>query len=105
MQLSKRICAFGLISVFACCVAARAAEDDSDDAAEKPAPIVATQPPVDDPDYPLLGEFLGPIAVGENQYEPLGLQVRPIGEDDFEALMCPGGLPGAESFTGETTKL
>ena len=36
----------------------------------------------------------------ENEYEPLGLQVRPLGGDNFEALQYRGGLPGQERKPG-----
>ncbi|MEZ6135721.1 MAG: DUF1080 domain-containing protein [Pirellulaceae bacterium] len=72
---------------------------------EKPARIALTEPPADDADYRLLGEFVGPIAVAENQYEPLGLQIRPIGGGQFEALQFQGGLPGQEGFNAEALQL
>ncbi len=62
------------------------------------------QPPTDDPDYNLLGEFVGTIQMGDKQ-EPLGLQVRPIGGDRFEARQYQGGLPGQEKFTSTSQAL
>lgn len=67
--------------------------------------IALTEPPADDANYELQGEFVGPITVGENQYEPLGLQIRPIGNDRFEALQFIGGLPGQEGYRAETVSL
>lgn len=75
------------------------------DAKQTQAPAIkataAVEPPTKDPEYALLGEFVGPILIGENQYEPLGLQVRPLGNDQFEALQYKGGLPGQATFAGE----
>ncbi|WP_231742845.1 3-keto-disaccharide hydrolase [Stieleria varia] len=64
-----------------------------------------TSPPTDDPNYALLGEFAGAIKTGENQYEPLALQIRPIGGDQFEAISFWGGLPGQEKHKPEMTKM
>ena len=36
-------------------------------------PRAFLEPPTDDPEYVLMGEFVGPVTKGENQYEPLGL--------------------------------
>lgn len=58
--------------------------------------IALTQPPEDDVDYSLMGEFVGLIHVGEEKVEPLGLQLRPLGPGQFEALQFIGGLPGHE---------
>jgi len=63
---------------------------------EKPPRIALVQPPTDDWDYALMGEFVGLISVGDNQFEPLGLQLRPLGPGHFEALQFLGGLPGHE---------
>lgn len=64
-----------------------------------------TEPPEDDKNYPLLGEFVGPIATGENEYEPLGLQVRPVGGDNFEAVQFRGGLPGQDKHDPDGVKM
>ncbi|MCR9291149.1 MAG: DUF1080 domain-containing protein [bacterium] len=63
--------------------------------------FAATEAPDNDPEFELLGEFVGPISVGDNQYQALGLQVRPIGDDGFEGLQYSGGLPGQDSYDGE----
>ena len=39
------------------------------------------EPPTDEPCYPLMGEFVGEISVGENEKQLLGLQIRPVGGD------------------------
>ena len=67
-------------------------------------PIVATEPPGDDPDYKLLGEFVGEIETDSGR-ETLGLQVRPIGGDRFEARQYTGGLPGQEGFGSQSQPL
>ncbi len=64
----------------------------------------ATVPPTDDDNYNLLGEFVGEIIVGDKR-EPLGLQVRPIGDDRFEARQYTGGLPGEEECTNQSQPL
>ncbi|MEM7475082.1 MAG: family 16 glycoside hydrolase [Planctomycetota bacterium] len=60
--------------------------------------IALTEAPKNNHVYELMGEFVGPITVGENKYEPLGIQIRPIGADRFEALQYSGGLPGQRTF-------
>ncbi|MCB9926023.1 MAG: DUF1080 domain-containing protein [Planctomycetaceae bacterium] len=74
------------------------AQDHGDEKRPEPVKsIVLTSIPENDPEYALLGEFVGPISVGENKYEPLALQIRPIGGDNFEALQYRGGLPGQKT--------
>lgn len=67
--------------------------------------LALTSVPDNDPVYALLGEFLGPISVGENKYEPLALQIRPVGGDNFEAVQYRGGLPGQKDHKPEAIKL
>ena len=64
-----------------------------------------TEPPADDDDFPLLGEFVGPVSVGENEFEAMGLQVRPIGDGSFEAVAYRGGLPGQKGHRPDPTQL
>ncbi len=61
----------------------------------KPSAPPATAPGVTDPaaadeDYPLQGEF-----VGQMRDNPFAIQVMAQGKGQFDAVMCPGGLPGA----------
>ncbi len=56
-----------------------------------------TEPPKDDPNFELMGEFVGEISAGEGQTRMLGLQIRAIGGDEFDALTFYGGLPGQET--------
>ncbi|HUG67543.1 MAG TPA: DUF1080 domain-containing protein [Pirellulaceae bacterium] len=67
--------------------------------------VGVTVPPENDPEYALLGEFVGPILIGENKYEPLALQIRPVGGGNFEALQYRGGLPGQKSHQPEAIRL
>lgn len=64
-----------------------------------------TAPPADDPNYPLLGEFLGEIKNGDGEPETLGLQIRPVGGDNFDAMSFVGGLPGQEKHKPEPIRL
>ncbi|TWU60119.1 hypothetical protein Poly51_03930 [Rubripirellula tenax] len=66
---------------------------------------VHTEPPTDDANYPLLGEFVGEITVSEGKTERIGLQIRPVGGDNFDALSFTGGLPGQETFGGKPMRL
>lgn len=52
-----------------------------------------TEAPSNDPNFALMGEFLGEISEQENATR-LGLQVRAIGKDQFGAIAYRGGLPG-----------
>lgn len=63
-----------------------------------------TEPPKDDRNYDLMGEFVGQIA-GSNGPQMLGMQVRPTGNDNFEAVSFLGGLPGEEKHERDGTKL
>lgn len=66
---------------------------------------VHTEPPTDDPAYLLMGEFVGPLTVGENEYETVGLQIRPIGNGDFDAIAYSGGLPGQQPHQPEARRM
>ncbi len=67
--------------------------------------VAHTAPPVDDIDFELLGEFVGPITTPDGGFAPLGLQIRPVGQGRFEALQFMGGLPGQESFEQQAVSL
>ena len=65
-----------------------------------------TEPPAGDISFALMGEFAGPMKTGENQYEPIALQLRCIGGNDFEAISFRGGLPGQNGYkSGTSVKL
>jgi hypothetical protein len=68
------------------------------------ADIVAIEPPKDDPNFDLLGEFVGELDL-ETGREVIGLQVRPMGNDRFEARQYLGGLPGQEKFSNQSQPL
>lgn len=50
--------------------------------------------PADDASYSLMGEFAGDITFAGNSAKRMGLQIRPVGGADFDALAYEGGLPG-----------
>lgn len=90
---------FALLASMSITVVAANGQDHAEDKPAEPVKnVVLTSIPENDPEYALLGEFVGPISVGENKYEPLGLQIRPIGGDNYEALQYRGGLPGQKTF-------
>ncbi len=57
-----------------------------------------TEPPKTDLNFPLMGEFLGRIKSADGSNQVLGLQIRVIGKDRFEANAYLGGLPGQPKF-------
>jgi hypothetical protein len=67
--------------------------------------IALTEPPQADLDFDLMGEFVGVIATAEDKFEPLGLQLRPLGGSNFEAIQFIGGLPGQEGFGNKSLQL
>ena len=64
-----------------------------------------TSPPKGDRDYDLMGEFVGQITGAGGGKQLLGMQVRPTGSDNFEAVSFLGGLPGEEKHNRDGTKL
>ena len=64
-----------------------------------------TSPPKGDREYDLMGEFVGQITGTGGGKQLLGMQVRPTGNDNFEAVSFFGGLPGEEKHNREGTKL
>lgn len=78
-------------------------------AQESPAAPLArvawTEPPADDADYGLLGEFVGTVQIGEGKFETMGLQLRPLGGGRFDGLHYRGGLPGQEGYRAESMAL
>tara|TARA_R110002049_G_scaffold4601_6_gene32844 strand:+ start:17850 stop:19316 length:1467 start_codon:yes stop_codon:yes gene_type:complete len=87
------------------------AKQDSPSAAKaKPVEIsgkglVFTSPPEGDRNFDLMGEFVGEITTDGKDGQLLGLQVRPIGDDNFQAVSFLGGLPGEEKHNRDGTKL
>ena len=97
-RLSVVIPACGLIIWSSPSLVAQPSTDEDQAQARLPR-IVMTEPPADDHDYGLMGEFVGVIAIGDDEFQPLGLQLRPLGPGNFEALQFLGGLPGQEGFS------
>ncbi|MDE0938217.1 MAG: DUF1080 domain-containing protein, partial [Mariniblastus sp.] len=57
-----------------------------------------TSPPAKDMSYPLMGEFIGAVTSDDGKKEIVGLQIRAIGNDQFDAIAYYGGLPGQPKF-------
>jgi len=66
---------------------------------------VHLEPPKDDASYLLMGEFAGSVTTGEGKTETIGLQIRPLGKGEFEAVSYAGGLPGQENHNPEATPM
>lgn len=66
---------------------------------------VFTEPPKNEPNFPLMGEFVGLIEAAGSEPELLGLQIRPVGGDQFDAMSFYGGLPGQEKFKPEPIRM
>lgn len=66
-----------------------------------------TTPPKKDPNYMLMGEFVGNIrTAGEKKKrQPLALQIRPIIGDQFHAIAYSGGLPGEPKHKADEMRL
>ena len=71
---------------------AASGKSESTSATARPQPPTAD--PAKDPEYPFMGEFVGPVISGSSVYQRLAVQVRPLAEGGFEALQYQGGLPG-----------
>jgi Domain of Unknown Function (DUF1080) len=67
--------------------------------------VALTQAPQADVDFDLMGEFVGVISTADDKFEPLGLQLRPLGANRFEAIQFIGGLPGQEGFGDKSLPL
>lgn len=80
------------------------AQDSAGNATREQLPQIAhLEPPLEDLDYSLMGEFVGVVAIGEDRFDPLGLQLSPTGPGEFQALQFIGGLPGHEGFHSSKT--
>ncbi len=51
--------------------------------------------------YKIQGEYAGAITGADGAVKPLGIQVIALGKNRFEAVLSPGGLPGAGWDGGE----
>ena len=61
-------------------------------------------PPTEGPaasDFKLVGEYVGEVSLGGENGKPLGVQIRVIGDGEFQARAYHGGLPGQDGFTEE----
>lgn len=68
-------------------------------------PRATLSEPVEDKNYLLLGEYVGEVTLPSGEAQQLGVQVRPLGDDRFDARQYDGGLPGQEGFSGESQAL
>ncbi|EMI18696.1 large multi-functional protein [Rhodopirellula maiorica SM1] len=66
---------------------------------------VYTETPESEPNFPLMGEFVGPIQSDKEDKNVVALQIRAVGKDTFEAIQYLGGLPGEEGHKTETVQL
>lgn len=57
--------------------------------------LAVTDEKMADADYALQGEYIGWVLTGNNEFQPIGLQVIALGNGKFEAVEYGGGLPGA----------
>jgi hypothetical protein len=64
-----------------------------------------TSPPAKDMSYPLMGEFIGAVTSDDGKKQIVGLQIRAIGKDQFDAIAYYGGLPGQPKFSPEPIHL
>ena len=64
-----------------------------------------TEPPKGDMNFQLMGEFLGEITPAEGETEMLGLQIRSIGGDQFDAQSFLGGLPGQDTHQSKSVRM
>ncbi len=99
MKLPNRLKTFVLCALPVVCCSSLVAQVSLGDESQTKLPRIAhSQPPDEDWDYSLMGEFVGVVGTSENQFEPLGLQIRTLGPNRFEALQFIGGLPGHEGY-------
>jgi len=69
------------------------------------APEALLTPPADSADYDLLGEFAGELSGEGEASTTVALQVRPVGEGDFDGLMFTGGLPGEPGHRAKASRV
>lgn len=96
---SIRSCLFPLAAIASLLIAGLAAAENG------PRGPVHLEPPKDDPSYLLMGEFAGDVTISEGNTETIGLQIRPLGKGEFEAISYSGGLPGQENHKPEATRM
>ena len=64
-----------------------------------------TEPPLDDPSYALMGEFVGTVKSDDKKSTYLGLQIRTMGQEQFEAIAYHGGLPGQKKHQTDPIRM
>ena len=64
-----------------------------------------TSPPPKDMSFPLMGEFMGLVTSDDGKKQVVGLQIRSIGNDQFDAVAYYGGLPGQPKFSPEPIQM
>lgn len=64
-----------------------------------------TEAPENDPNFSLMGEFVGEIKVEDDKTKPLGLQIRHVGHGAFQAISFLGGLPGQDGHEAKAIKM
>ena len=64
-----------------------------------------TSPPAKDMSFPLMGEFMGSVTSDDGKKQIVGLQIRSIGNDQFDAVAYYGGLPGQPKFNPEPIQM
>lgn len=93
------------LSIAACLAVLLGLQSDLPGQLIKPAKGPAfTEPPADDPNYSLMGEFIGEIKT-DDEVQRLGLQIRPVGNDKFDAVSFIGGLPGQDLHQSEPMRM
>ncbi len=98
----RRFFIFLLVGVSACSLNQAAAIAQQRIPGKGPA---YTEIPADDPNFTLMGEYVGEITTGESETRTLGLQIRAIGADEFDAVTFFGGLPGQEKHEAAPSRL
>ncbi len=64
-----------------------------------------TEPPGDNWTFALTGEFVGVVKANDRNSELLGLQIRAISDDQFDAVAFLGGLPGQKNHQPEPIRM
>lgn len=67
--------------------------------------IAYVQPPKEDANFALMGEFLGRVDPGDEPAGMIGLQCRSVGDSAIQAIAYRGGLPGQPNFKPEPMKM
>ncbi|MGB7342750.1 MAG: DUF1080 domain-containing protein [Pirellulaceae bacterium] len=101
-MLTRQLTLACLTLAFASTTTVALAQDHAESKEKGPA---YTEPPKKDLSYDLMGEFVGPVKIDGDEEQTLGIQVRPTGKENFEAVSYFGGLPGEENHQPGLTKM